>query len=560
MALQPPTTAFGKPPDQVLVETDSLLVRGSARASSRLSVALTDNEGTAGGRDSIPSDGQEIKFWWMGDDVPNDEGPPPGEPPSGVAGATFNLINCILDAGIVGVPYVFGQSGLPLGIVLVLIAAVATCFTLELLITISDRACRTGAIACVAYEELAELAGGPIFRSAVLLTQFLFCIGALVGYIIVVKDNLATSLFGLTSQDWLDHRYLVTLGTAVLILLPLCCLRSVADIGHVSAITIGVVVGIIVIFAYELGYENDCPGCPNPDYALIAKSGSVDTIGICIFAFLCHHNQFSIYRSLGSGADPVIWKGVVRKSVAFATTTSVAIGMLVFAVFGDGTKSDIFENYPNSRTLVNIARALMSLNMLLSFPMNFGVARETVQILITEAMANTEVKARHSISRTSLTTDLHKERRRSRMSCCTGVTHQSAVTHASRQSCMSFDETGRPLTLVWSVVDRPPLHAGVSAAGGGTREQTSTSLHVLTTLPLFAFAIGIGLVAPDLGPTLDLVGGLLGSLLGFVFPAYFALQLEENPPGGRWTCWIVLVSGCALGMTATVTSIRDIVT
>merc|ERR1712196_170950 len=94
--------------------------------------------------------------------------------------AFANLTNCILDAGILGVPYVLAQAGFAGGLLLIAFAAVISCYTIELLINVSHRACESGLIGCVAFEEVAELAGGPRMRSAVLVTQFVYCAGALV--------------------------------------------------------------------------------------------------------------------------------------------------------------------------------------------------------------------------------------------------------------------------------------------------------------------------------------------------------------------------------------------
>ncbi|KAJ9458031.1 Vacuolar amino acid transporter 6 [Diplonema papillatum] len=515
---------------------------------------------------------EALRYWWMGRggdaaDDGSDAGPnePEGldfgigdSPPSGVGGATANLLNCILDAGIVGVPYVLGQSGLVLGSFLVVLTGVASCYSLELLISIGDTATRNNAIAVVAYEEVAELAGGMVFRALLLASQFLFCFGALVGYVIVIKDNLADAIHGLANGTATGHDdILFTTGVSVALLLPLCCLRAVSDLGHVSAVTVGVVVAIVAIFSYELAVVGFQGTHGKDSYA---EPEFVDTLGICVFAFLCHHNQFSIYRSLGSSATPARFSTVIRGAVAFAVLMSLAIGVVVFETFGRDIKGDIFENY-ESRTRIDVARLLMSVNMMLSFPMNFGVARETLQVLLAQMSTDPEERERHAAQRNSIA-GLAPGDRRSNASGAYAGCRLSTVTAGSKlsdRSCMSFDQYGRPTAAVYSELDHPPLTEAVSAARGGTREHTSLTLHLTTTLPLFALTIGVGLVAPDLGPTLDLVGGLLGSLLGFVFPAYFALQLETNPLRGRLACWTMLVLGSTLALVSTVTSVRDIV-
>eukprot|EP00756_Hemistasia_phaeocysticola_P057539 Hpha_TRINITY_DN3413_c0_g1::TRINITY_DN3413_c0_g1_i1::g.32586::m.32586/K14997/SLC38A11; solute carrier family 38 (sodium-coupled neutral amino acid transporter), member 11 len=326
-----------------------------------------------------------------------------GEQSSGTFSALANLTNCILDAGILGVPYVMGQAGFIGGFVIIIAAAIVSCFTLELLIYTSDRACRSGLIASVAYDEVGEVAFGLWGRNAVLVIQLIYCIGALVGYVVVVRDNFMTALSGLLGHNagqWVRDMGKVGFGAAacVIILLPICLKRDVSSIGHISALTPTVVVAIIGIFTYEVSAKLDelCEGQDPPcnrEYTSVFTSDAPAMTGLCIFAFLCHHNSFQIYRSLGEGAEPSKFRWVARGSIAFAAIASMAMGVVVYATFGTATKDDIFENYPESSSAVNAARMLMAINMLLSFPMNFLASREVLEVLVTDSPSERKEQA-----------------------------------------------------------------------------------------------------------------------------------------------------------------------
>eukprot|EP00755_Sulcionema_specki_P031187 Sspe_Gene.96148::Locus_68597_Transcript_1_1_Confidence_1.000_Length_1724::g.96148::m.96148/K14997/SLC38A11; solute carrier family 38 (sodium-coupled neutral amino acid transporter), member 11 len=484
-------------------------------------------------------------------------------PLGGTFGATFNLINCILDAGLVGVPYAFAKAGYVSGVILVLVAAAVSCYTLELLIFLADKQCREGGIAVVSYEELGELALGSHGRAGILAAQMLYCFGSLLGYLIVVKDNTSDALRNLSPSldSFLDgvpyDSSVVTIAVAVVVLFPLCLFRSVASIGHFSAVTICVVVGIIVIFWIELR-KDICPGC-DKNFAGIVNKDIASTLGICIFAFLCHHNEFAIYRSLGARATPERWVPIVRTSVAFATIAALILGSIVFGTFGTDTESDIFKNYPLT-VLTDVSRLLMVLNMLLSFPMNFGVMRETVQVLLTSYTAPLRFRERHAAVRSSLRLSYRRSKRLSMPSevAYKRLSMANSTCH-SRRTNLSFNSIGEPTTQVWSELDRPPRSEAYAAAGGGVREDTSLALHLGTTLPLFLATLGLGLVIPELGPTLDIVGGAVGSFLGFIFPAYIALQLEENPYGGRAACWTMITVGGMCCLLSLAFGIKDFV-
>eukprot|EP01062_Namystynia_karyoxenos_P077754 TRINITY_DN7890_c0_g3_i1.p1 TRINITY_DN7890_c0_g3~~TRINITY_DN7890_c0_g3_i1.p1 ORF type:complete len:883 (+),score=201.15 TRINITY_DN7890_c0_g3_i1:96-2651(+) len=321
-----------------------------------------------------------------------------GEVPATNFSALANLTNCILDAGILGVPYVMAQAGFIGGFVLIVAAACISSYTIELLISVAHRACSEQLISCVAYEELGELAGGKrkgwgIWgRNTVLIFVFIYCIGALIGYVVVVRDNLSTGFAGLLGSDagqWVrDMGKVPFAGIAcLLILLPLCAQRDVSSIGHISALTPTVVVAIIAIFLVEQVTkgtdlcDQQQPPCKIP-YTTTFTSDAPAMTGLCIFAFLCHHNSFQVYRTLGATATPEGFRPIVRGSIAFAAIASMAMGVVVYATFGTSTKDDIFLNYPSDNSAVNAARMLMAINMLLSFPMNFLAAREVVQVLV----------------------------------------------------------------------------------------------------------------------------------------------------------------------------------
>eukprot|EP01065_Artemidia_motanka_P018806 TRINITY_DN22155_c0_g1_i7.p1 TRINITY_DN22155_c0_g1~~TRINITY_DN22155_c0_g1_i7.p1 ORF type:complete len:721 (+),score=183.61 TRINITY_DN22155_c0_g1_i7:58-2220(+) len=320
-----------------------------------------------------------------------------GDQPCSRKSAFANLTNCILDAGILGVPYVMGQAGFIGGFVIIIAAAAVSCFTIELLIHTGHRACAAGEVACVAFEELGELAGGVVGRNMILGVQFVYCVGALVGYVVVVRDNLSTAVAGLLGSSaggWVGDVGKVGFAAVAccVVLLPLCLQRDVSSIGHISALTPTVVAAIIVIFLIQQTTNgtdlchNQDPPCQK-DYASVFTADTPAMTGLCIFAFLCHHNSFQVYRTLGSAATPESFAPVVRGSVMFAAVASLAMGVVVYATFGTSTKDDIFLNYPTTNASINTARMLMAVNMLLSFPMNFMAAREVLQVILEDKPA-----------------------------------------------------------------------------------------------------------------------------------------------------------------------------
>jgi hypothetical protein len=110
---------------------------------------------------------------------------------SSLLGTSANLINAIVGSGIVGIPYAMQQSGLVGGIVLVVFVAALTEKSLRLLIETAKH------VNTPSYETLIEASFGQFGFFFVSLSMFVMAYGAMVSYLMIVKDTLPV-LFGIT--------------------------------------------------------------------------------------------------------------------------------------------------------------------------------------------------------------------------------------------------------------------------------------------------------------------------------------------------------------------------
>jgi hypothetical protein len=108
------------------------------------------------------------------------------ETKSSVIGTTANLINCIVGAGIIGIPYAMNQTGILAGIILIIAVAALTDKSLRLLI-------ETGKHANVqSYEKLMEAVfGGRLGFVFITVNMFLISFGAMVCYLLIIKQTFA---------------------------------------------------------------------------------------------------------------------------------------------------------------------------------------------------------------------------------------------------------------------------------------------------------------------------------------------------------------------------------
>jgi sodium-coupled neutral amino acid transporter 11 len=96
------------------------------------------------------------------------------------------------------------------------------------------------------------------------------------------------------------------------------------------------------------------------------------------FAFVCHHSAFLIHGSL-ENPTPARFGKVLRYSIGTATFLSLLMGMVGYLSFLSRTDGDLLQNFPADDIPVNVARVLLSLTMVFTYPMEFFVCRAVLQ-------------------------------------------------------------------------------------------------------------------------------------------------------------------------------------
>ena len=121
-------------------------------------------------------------------------------------GATANLVNAIIGAGIVGIPFAIAQAGLAAGVVLVVACAALTEKSLRLLV---DTARHVGV---PSYETLFESTYGTFGFYFISVNMLIVAYGGCLSYLILIKDTLPV-LLGVDAGDVGMRRAILTLAT-----------------------------------------------------------------------------------------------------------------------------------------------------------------------------------------------------------------------------------------------------------------------------------------------------------------------------------------------------------
>ncbi|KAJ2721045.1 hypothetical protein GGI07_004235 [Coemansia sp. Benny D115] len=298
-----------------------------------------------------------------------------------MASSFFNLTNAIVGAGVIGLPYAMQQTGVLVGVVLIVALAMAVDWTLQVLAVNSKLSGRQS------YQELVEHCFGRWGLLANSLFQGAMAGGGMASFIVIVGDTLPhvlSALFPSAAQSGFGQvafsRRFVVAFFVVFLAYPLSLYRDVGKLGKTSAFAVVAMCTIIVAVIVEgpridPGLRAD-PGSP----VVLASTGFFQAVGVITFAFVCHHNSFMIYGSL---RKPTLnrYFEVIHISTAIATIASLVIAVFGYAYFREKTQGNILNNFPQDNFLINIARFLFALNMITTFPMETLVAREVVDAL-----------------------------------------------------------------------------------------------------------------------------------------------------------------------------------
>ena len=252
---------------------------------------------------------------------------------SSIYKASFNFINSIVGAGIIGMPFAVGECGLIGGIILMIGVAMLVARSVKILIECGEREGHLD------YEDLANHLLGKRGYYAALMSMFLFAFGAQVAYLIIIGDTIP--LLTATNRE-------VVIGTVGLfVVLPLSMLQDMTNLSYTSfaAITFDLTIIIIVISVAPdaAKKQNISPSLRDGTLRLFSPRLFAG-IGTLSFAFVCMHNSFIVYRSL-KHRNEANWNKVAYGSVSFCLAVAMIFGLSGYLSFGTAVKGDILNNF-----------------------------------------------------------------------------------------------------------------------------------------------------------------------------------------------------------------------
>ncbi|KAK3132191.1 hypothetical protein QOZ80_6AG0517260 [Eleusine coracana subsp. coracana] len=270
------------------------------------------------------------------------------------AGAVFNLSTTIVGAGIMALPATLKVLGLVPGLVMIVLAALLTNTSIELLVRFSR------AVGASSYGAVMGQSFGCWGRRLLQVCIIVNNIGALIVYMIIIGDVLSGTsvggehhygvLEGWFGTHWWNGRFFVLLATTLCVFAPLASFKRIDALSYTSAISVALAVVFVVITAgisivKLVGGQVPMPMLfPSvPDLASVWELFTV--VPVLVTAYGCHYNVHQIHNELKDSSQ---MESIVHTSLILCSTVYLATSFFGFLLFGESTLSDVLANFDSN--------------------------------------------------------------------------------------------------------------------------------------------------------------------------------------------------------------------
>ncbi|BFZ61787.1 hypothetical protein YB2330_002863 [Saitoella coloradoensis] len=302
----------------------------------------------------------------------------------GLVNSFFNMSNSIIGAGIIGLPFAFKEAGLAMGIVLLIVLAIMTDWTIRLIILNAKLSGKDN------YQDIVSHCFGPKGFFFCCLAQISFAYGGIAAFCVIIGDTIPHVLSALIPGlkdipviGLLANREAAIVFCTVFISYPLSLYRDISKLAKASAlalVSMVVIILTVIIQGPRVPDTDDWRG-RKVEWAVF-DMGFFKAIGVISFAFVCHHNSLLIYGSL---KKPTLnrFTTVTHWSMGISLGACLIMALAGYLNFKDKTVGNILVNFPpegepGSNLMVTFARFCFGFNCFTTLPLEAFVCREVV--------------------------------------------------------------------------------------------------------------------------------------------------------------------------------------
>jgi len=268
----------------------------------------------------------------------------------------FTLVKAFVGTGIMFLPKAFNNGGILFSSMAMLFISAISMFAFHLLLECKGH--YDGG-----YGEIGYAIGGRRMRGLILGSITLSQLGFVCAGMVFVAENL-TSFLEATVRG---HSPLSAMGLIfieLLALIPLSFIRNIAKLGPAALLAdVFILIGLGYIYYYDVATlashgMHETVVLFNPKHYTL-------TIGAAIFTFEGIGLILPIQSSM---ARPERFEPLLGLVMLIITVIFTSVGALSYATFGENTKIEVINNYPQDSKLVNAVQFIYALAVLIGTP------------------------------------------------------------------------------------------------------------------------------------------------------------------------------------------------
>ncbi len=448
--------------------------------------------------------------------------------------AGFNLTATIMGGGVLSIPYALSKTGVVLGFLLMVVAAITTERSMYLLCLCSRM---TGA---KTFGEVGEAAFGKNMEYFISCVLCVFLCFAMIGYMVLAKD-IWTSVIAVIGKLQTPPNEDLVLGVIVLLLVPLLVQKSL------HALRFSCYVGVFSVSTLCVALVRHAMAVPELPKVLMWSTNLDDVLvafPIISLSFLGIFNVLPIQNALVRPSRSRI-QLVLNGAIVTVFFISLVFGLAGYLYAGINTQGNILKNCDITDDFnLLLGKLGCGMMVILAIPLMMLPCRscllEIIDILLN--LANEEQSETLPLKLSDQTTT---ERSYNTMST---IDTEDDLEQSQKTGGQTQDADSNRRRKV-TILDNPSVHYG-------------------TTFFLFASCYMVAVRVPGVAVVWSILGCSGGYLVAFILPSALYLKIRERYARASknsgvdaawvWFSWILLVTSIVATVVCTSQAIKAI--
>lgn len=291
-------------------------------------------------------------------------------------GAVFIVVNACIGAGILNFPAAYVAAGGPLSgaIIQMFLLVFIVCSLLVLALCADTKRSST-------YQDVISSMCGKYGRICCEVCIILYCFGACITFLIVIGDqtDLILKITNVADQFWAQRQFMMfLLGTFVLY--PLCLPKKVDFLKYPSSVGVFAtlyVCAVIILNYYLKSASDHLHPKMQSSYNWTSAFAAIPTI---CFGFQCHLSSVPVYASLKT-RNVGHFGLIILTAMLISSSAYILSGVYGYLTFGYAVCPDILNTYSPRNITICIARVMILVNMLTTYPVLHYCGRLAIETM-----------------------------------------------------------------------------------------------------------------------------------------------------------------------------------